>query len=102
MSGCKQPHCSNTPYCATATNHSVPLTEARMTVKPQVDGMLSAETEFHLCVDEAVQRRTFLAGMVAAEGGFHLEWCKKAIEEAKGDLAKARLWLEQNARRNDE
>ena len=78
------------------------LSEAMKVVQPQVDGMLNESVEFHFCVDEAIQRRAFLAHMIAAEGGYGLDWCRKAIEEAKGDLGKARTWLEQNGRRLNE
>lgn len=102
MSGCGQSHCSNTPYCATALGHTVPMNEALKVVKPQVDGMLHSTTQFHICVDEAVQRKAFLSGMITAEGVYGIEWARKAVEEAKGDLSKARTWLEQNGRRMDE
>jgi hypothetical protein len=78
------------------------MEEAMGVITPQVNGMLNETMRFHLCVDEAVQRRAFLAGMIAAEGIYSMEWCRKAIEEAKGDLSKARTWLEQNGRRKDE
>jgi len=102
MSGCGQIHCSNTPYCATAVGRTVSMSEALKVVKPQVDGMLHSSTQFHICVDEAVQRKAFLAGMISAEGVYGIEWARKAIEEAKGDLSKARTWLDQNGRRMDE
>src|SRR5277367_781479 len=102
MTGCGQIHCSNTPYCATAVGRTVSMSEALKVVKPQVDGMLHSSTQFHICVDEAVQRKAFLAGMISAEGVYGIEWARKAIEEAKGDLSKARTWLDQNGRRMDE
>jgi len=102
MSGCGQKHCSNSLYCATAAGHPISMGEAMKLVKPQVQGMLDESSKFHICVDETVQRRVFLAGMIAAEGLYEMDWCKKAIEEAKGDLGRARTWLEQNARRKDE
>ena len=102
VSGCGQKHCSNSLYCATAARHSTTMADAMKAVKPQVQGMLDEESKFYICVDETVQRRVFLAGMIAAEGAFDMEWCRRAVEEAKGDLGKARTWLEQNARRKDE
>jgi hypothetical protein len=102
MSGCGQQHCSNSPFCATAMGHSVSMSEAMKVVKAQVDGMLNESVQFRICVDEAVQRKAFLAGMIAAEGTYGMEWCRKAVEEAKGDLGNARIWLEQNGRRLDE
>jgi hypothetical protein len=102
MSGCGQSHCSNSPYCATALNRSVSMGEAIKVVKPQVDGILDNSVQFRICVDETVQRKAFLAGMISAEGVYGIEWCRKAVEEAKGDLSKARTWLEQNGRRTDE
>ena len=74
MQGCGQTHCSNTPYCATAIDRKIPIAEALKAVKPQIDGMLREDTKFHICVDEAVQRRAFLASMVASEGVYGLEW----------------------------
>lgn len=102
MSGCGQQHCSNSPFCATAMGHSTSMSEAMKVVKSQVDGMLNESVRFRICVDESVQRKAFLAGMIAAEGRYGMEWCRKAVEEAKGDLGKARTWLEQNGRRLDE
>jgi hypothetical protein len=58
--------------------------------------------EFRLCVDEGVQKRRFLAGMLCAEGGYEIEWCVRGIEEGKGDLMLARGWLERNARKRGE
>ena len=102
MQGCGQPHCSNTPYCATAIDRKIPMAEALKAVKPQIDGMLREDAKFHICVDEAVQRRAFLAGMIASEGVYGLEWCRRGVEETKGDLGKMRDWLEQNAKRLNE
>lgn len=102
MSGCGQKHCSNSRYCATAAGHPTNMSDAMKVIKPEVLGMLDENSKFYICVDETVQRRAFLAGMIAAEGIYDLEWCKKAVEESKGDLSKARTWLEQNARRKDE
>jgi hypothetical protein len=82
--------------------HTVNMTEAMKVVKPQVDGMLNESVKFRICVDETVQRKAFLAGMIAAEGQYGMEWCRKGIEEAKGNLSKARTWLEQNGRRLNE
>jgi ferredoxin-thioredoxin reductase catalytic subunit len=78
------------------------MSEAMKIVAPQVNGMLSENTKFHICVDEVVQRKAFLAGMIASEGKYGLEWCRRAVEESKGDLGKAREWLEVNGRRVDE
>ena len=80
----------------------MPMSEAMKVVKPQVQGMLDDSVQFRICVDEAVQRKAFLAGMISAEGVYSMEWARKAIEEEKGDLSKARIWLEQNGRRMDE
>ena len=95
MSGCRQSHCSNSPNCATAMGTGLSMSDAMKVVKPQVDGILNESVQFKMCVDEAVQRKTFL-------GVYGLEYCRKGIEEGKGDLSKARTWLEQNARRLDE
>jgi Ubiquitin fusion degradation protein UFD1 len=102
MSGCGQTHCSNTPYCATAIGRNVGMAEAIKVIQAQVSGMLREDVQFHICVDEVVQRKAFLAGMISAEGVYSMEWARKAVEDARGDLSKARAWLEQNARRLDE
>jgi hypothetical protein len=102
MSGCGQSHCNNSPYCGTALNRSVPMSEAMGVIKEQVNGMLNETISFRICVDESIQRRAFLAEMISAEGVYRIEWCRRAIEESRGDLGKARTWLEQNGRRNDE
>jgi hypothetical protein len=78
------------------------MKEAMMVVQTQVDGMLNENVQFRICVDESVQRRAFLAGMIAAEGVYGIEWSRRAIEEGKGDLSKARNWLEVNGRRKNE
>lgn len=78
------------------------MAEAMKAVKPQIQDILNEQTQFHICVDTSVQKRSFLAGMIASEGAYGLEWCRKAVEESKGDLPKARTWLEQNGRRTDE
>lgn len=78
------------------------MAEAMKVIRAQVSGMLREDVQFHICVDEVVQRKAFLAGMIAAEGVYGMEWDRKAVEEAKGDLTKARAWLGQNARRLDE
>ena len=49
------------------------MNEALKVVKPQVDGMLHSTTRFHICVDEAVQRKAFLSGMITAEGVYGIE-----------------------------
>ena len=102
MSGCGQAHCGNAPYCATALGRSVGMSDAMKAIREQVNGMLLDDVQFHVCVDEVVQRKAFLAGMIAAEGVYGMEWARKAIEDTKGDLSRARAWLEQNARRMDE
>jgi hypothetical protein len=78
------------------------MAEAMKVIQGQVSGMLREDVQFHICVDEAVQRKAFLAGMISAEGVYGMEWARKAVEDARGDLSKARAWLEQNARRLDE
>jgi hypothetical protein len=102
LSGCGQEHCSNSEYCATAKGRAIGMAEAMKVIRPQVQGMLAPDAKFYICVDQTVQSRAFLAGMVAAEGVYGIEWCRRAIEEAKGDLTRARTWLEQNGRRRDE
>jgi hypothetical protein len=78
------------------------MREGMTVVKGQVEGMLNEDVQLRICVDESIQRRAFLAGMIASEGVYGIEWCRRAIEEGKGDLNKARTWLEINGRRRNE
>jgi hypothetical protein len=78
------------------------MNEALTLINDEIEGMLNFNVPLRICVDETVQRRAFLAGMISAEGVYGIEWCRRAIEESKGDLTKARTWLEQNGKRNDE
>jgi hypothetical protein len=65
-----------------------------------------------LCVDEATARRRDLAealemesvvsGAESGKGGYAMEFCCRAAEEGRGDLDKARLWLEREAVRSGE
>jgi hypothetical protein len=61
-------------------------------VKPLLEEIADGKA-MHFCVDEASQRRKKMAGMLAAEGLWDLEWCIAALEAEGGNLAKARGWL---------
>ena len=102
MSGCGRSGCNNSLYCATASGRKKTMTEMQPVVRDITKDMLSGNGAFYFCVDESIQRRAFLAGMISAEGNYDLEWARRGIEEGRGDLGRAREWLERNARRKDE
>lgn len=105
MSGCGKPWCHNDNWCK--TGHKNSSGEDRiMTAKdalPKVKPVLEQLSKGHhmdtvsFCVDEAAQSRKAMAEMLAAEGGYELAWCVKALEEAHNDLSQARGWLNDRA-----
>ncbi|KAJ1324777.1 ubiquitin fusion degradation protein 1 [Microdochium nivale] len=62
-------------------------------VKPLVDNIQQLHVPMFFCVDETNQRRRALAEMLAAEGGWDLEWCVAACEAEGGDMDRVREWL---------
>lgn len=74
--------------------------EATSLVKPLIDavsvhpGSVNT-TPLHFCTDEATQRRRTLTDMLSAEEDNQYEsgWCVAAVENASGDVEKAREWL---------
>lgn len=100
ISGCGKPWCRN-KFCKTARAKSgnSNITETLTTqlalpiVKPLMDDMPDKSKPCYFCVDEGSQRRRELAEMLAAEGGYELEWCVAALEAEGGGLDGARTWL---------
>lgn len=98
MAGCGKKWCVN-EWCKTGrANQGLEklgsgAAAALPLVKPLLDEIADRGRVMHFCVDEASQRRKKMAGMLAAEGLWELEWCIAALEAEGGNLAKARGWL---------
>ena len=98
MTGCGKQWCSNEWCRSGRTNLGLEAkgTSAQATL-PVVKGLMKSiadrQDPFYFCVDEASQRRRRLAGLVAEERAWDLEWCVAACEAGSGDLVKTREWL---------
>ncbi|KAL1875736.1 hypothetical protein VTK73DRAFT_9857 [Phialemonium thermophilum] len=99
MRGCQRPHCRN-EWCRTGRRNlgleplGATASTAMPAVRPLVEAVDHGEEPMHFCVDEASQKRRLLAEMLAAEGIWDLEWCVAALEAERGDVGRARSWLE--------
>ncbi|KAH7029667.1 uncharacterized protein B0I36DRAFT_364177 [Microdochium trichocladiopsis] len=63
-------------------------------IRPLVENIRQPHVPMFFCVDEANQRRHAVAEMLAAEGGWDLEWCVAACEaEGVDALDRVREWL---------
>ncbi|KAG4422134.1 hypothetical protein IFR04_004761 [Cadophora malorum] len=103
ISGCGKAWCEN-EYCKTARakakasggkggGEALTAQMALPIVKPLVDDIADHGKPCYFCVDEGSQRRRGMAEMLAAEGGYELEWCVAALEAGGGGLDGARTWL---------
>ncbi len=99
MSGCRKIQCLN-EWCKTgrataglegkgsSAQTALPL------VKPLVATCLDLDAPMYFCVDELSQTGQKLAGMIASEGIWDIEWCIAAAEAEKSDAGKMREWLQ--------
>ncbi|TPX18670.1 uncharacterized protein E0L32_002527 [Thyridium curvatum] len=62
-------------------------------VKPLLAEVGDWTKAMHFCVDEGAQKRRKVAEMLAAEGGWEVEWCVAACEAEGASAEKAREWL---------
>jgi hypothetical protein len=98
MTGCGKKWCLN-EWCKTGRANQgmdklgATAAAALPLVKPLLEEIGDHVKPMHFCVDEASQRRRKMAGMLAAEGVWELEWCIAALEAERGNLEKARAWL---------
>ncbi|KAI1088413.1 ubiquitin fusion degradation protein UFD1-domain-containing protein [Rostrohypoxylon terebratum] len=98
MQGCGKRWCAN-EWCKTgrANLKLEPKPSTTQLVLPQIrplmDSVRDTQKSMYFCVDEANQRRRMLAGMLAAEDDWDLEWCIAACEAEGPDLDRARGWL---------
>ena len=99
LTGCGNDYCRN-ECCKTARVYlgleQLTSKNAMQTVKADIDRIISS-VPLRFCTDEASQKRRLLANMLAAEmgdDGYDLPWTVAALEAEKGDLGKARTWLE--------
>ncbi|KAI0401081.1 ubiquitin fusion degradation protein UFD1-domain-containing protein [Xylaria palmicola] len=98
MTGCGKKWCRN-EWCKTGrANASLEAKGASAQavlpmVKPLVDVFRDKQAPMYFCVDESNQRRRMLAGMLASENAWDIEWCVAACQAEGPDLDKAREWL---------
>jgi hypothetical protein len=107
--GCGKSWCRSTLCKSGRQNLGLPPTQGTKEAMPLVKEHGEA---LPLCVDEATARRRDLAealemesvvsGAESGKGGYAMEFCCRAAEEGRGDLDKARLWLEREAVRSGE
>lgn len=99
MTGCGKSWCKN-EYCKTAKANagkpgaSMTAQVALPKVKPLMDALPNKSKPMYFCVDDGSQKRRGFAELLAAEGGYDLEWCVAACEAEGGNLGKARTWLQ--------
>jgi hypothetical protein len=97
--GCGKNWCTN-EYCKTARERAdkeapgLTMKDAMPLIKPLMDTMGDRSKSMYFCVDEGSQKRRKLAGMLAAEKVYDLEWCIAACEAEGGNLDSARQWLQ--------
>jgi hypothetical protein len=104
IGGCGKVWCRNERSCRTGHKNTtgqdrvVTAKDGLPIIKPIIDQLAKGDASgLIFCVDEACQTRRVTADMLAGEGEYEVEWCVKALEEEKGDLAKARDWLKDRA-----
>jgi hypothetical protein len=98
MVGCGKKWCFN-EWCKTGRANrgleklGASAAAALPLVKPLLEDIRDHSQPIHFCVDETTQRKKTMAGLLAAEGVWELEWCIAALEAEGADLNKARGWL---------
>ncbi|RMD41433.1 hypothetical protein DV735_g3688, partial [Chaetothyriales sp. CBS 134920] len=118
LAGCGKPWCRNTDWCRTGQSHSgietaaaAPALTARDAlplIKPVLDQLKagSGHSALYFCIDENTQTRRVIADAMAAASGssgeYEIEWCIKALEESRNDVAQAHDWLRAHAPRINE
>lgn len=99
MTGCRKALCHN-EWCKTGRANAgleakgASAAAALPLVKPLVATCLEADAPMYFCVDELSQTARALAGMIASEGVWDLEWCVAAAESEKANADKMREWLQ--------
>ena len=104
MGGCRKTWCQNKDYCKAGhkniSGEDLTLTakEALPMIKPVMDQLKDGNSSgLRFCVDESSQSRRILAGILAQDGQYEVEWCIKALEEAKNNVSTAQEWLSTRA-----
>lgn len=100
ITGCGKPWCANL-YCklgrVNAGGEKGPVLstkDALPIIKPLMDHIGDSRAPMYFCVDEGSQKRRAVAGYLASEGIYDLEWCVAATEGANSsDPDAARAWL---------
>lgn len=109
VTGCGKQWCAN-PFCKIGrvnagigkAGDAISTKDAVLMAKPLMNGIADTHEPLYFCVDEGSQKRKILAGLLAEEGVYELEWCVAACEAAGGDLDQARRWLRDWAPEHDE
>ncbi|KMU79314.1 hypothetical protein CISG_07745 [Coccidioides immitis RMSCC 3703] len=113
LSGCGKSWCRN-EYCKTGRANmgisSVSAKEALALVKPLINAVsipvggqdLENTSPLYFCSDENNQTRRKLAEFLASEAGYELGWGVAAIQEAGGDIDRAKDWLKKWAPKKGE
>ena len=98
-SGCGKSWCAN-EWCKThrANAGLEPLgssmKEAIPLVKPLVEMAFDPEAPLWFCVDEISTMSRIVARELEKEGRFEFGWCVAACEASRGDMGRARDWLD--------
>lgn len=98
LAGCGKGWCKN-EFCKTAKSKSDkpgPALTAQLAlpmIKPLLELVPDRGASMFFCVDEASQKRRALAGMLAGEKVYELEWCVAGAEAENGDWDRVRTWL---------
>ena len=104
MGGCGKSWCHNKDWCktghknATGEDRVMAAKDALPMIKPVLDQLKAGDSSgLRFCVDEASQSRRMLASILAQDGQYEVEWCVKALEEARNDVSAAQEWLSTRA-----
>ncbi|KAM3497570.1 hypothetical protein MY10362_009085 [Beauveria mimosiformis] len=99
MSGCRKSRCSN-EWCKTGRStlgleaKGSSVQAALPLVKPLLETWQNLDSPMHFCVDELSQTGRKLAGQIASEGVWDIEWCIAAAEAENSNADNMRDWLQ--------
>ncbi|KAM3504398.1 hypothetical protein MY11210_008367 [Beauveria gryllotalpidicola] len=99
MSGCRKSRCSN-EWCKTGRStlgleaKGSSAQAALPLVKPLVETWQNLDRPMHFCVDDMSQTGRKLAGQIASEGVWDIEWCIAAAEAENSNANNMRDWLQ--------
>lgn len=104
IGGCGKSWCKNKDWCKTGyqnqsgDNRMLSAKDALPLIKPVLDRLDTQDASLlSFCVDEGTQTRQEAAKILVELGEYEFEWCIKAMEESKGDISTAQVWLNDHA-----